>query len=218
MISAENLTKSFLSGGDSITILKGLSFQVAPGSWTSVTGPSGSGKSTLLSLLAGLDVPTSGKITVAGIDLGAQGEEGRSDFRARKLGFVFQSFRLLPTLTALENVQLPLEILGTPDAEARARNMLARVGLEKRHDHLPSMLSGGEQQRVAIARAFVAHPPVVLADEPTGNLDSKNGERVLELMRELQRESGTTFIVVTHDPGVAARGDAELKLRDGLLV
>jgi len=210
--------KSFLSGGDTITVLKGLSFEIPAGSWTSVTGPSGSGKSTLLALLAGLDVPSAGHITVAGIDLGQQSEEQRSHFRAHKLGFVFQSFRLLPTLTALENVQLPLEILGASDSESRARAMLARVGLDRRHDHLPSMLSGGEQQRVAIARAFVAHPPVVLADEPTGNLDSKNGERVLELMRELQGEIKTTFVVVTHDPGVAARGDQEIKLLDGHLV
>lgn len=217
MIRAENLTKNFLSGSDTIMVLKGVGFTVAKGSWTSITGPSGSGKSTLLSLLAGLDVPSTGRVVVDGVDLGAQSEEGRSDYRAQKLGFVFQSFRLLPTLTALENVQLPLEILGLDNTETRAREMLSRVGLDRRYDHLPSMLSGGEQQRVAIARAFVAKPPVVLADEPTGNLDSKNGEKVLALMRELQRESGTTFVVVTHDAGVAAHGDAEIHLRDGLI-
>ncbi len=182
-------------------------------------GPSGSGKSTLLSLLAGLDLPTEGRILVDGQDLSALDEDGRARLRAEKMGFVFQSFRLLPALTVLENVLVPLEIRGLagPDERKRALDLLDRVGLSHRLTHSPLQLSGGEQQRVAIARAFVAKPKILFADEPTGNLDSTNSRKILELLRELQRDSGATLVVVSHDPQVAALADLRVRLNDGRL-
>jgi putative ABC transport system ATP-binding protein len=181
-------------------------------------GASGSGKSTLLTLLAGLDVPTKGKVLIEEKNLSKLNEDERSDFRSKNMGFIFQNFRLLPHLTALENVRIPLEILNQDDSEERAFEMLNRVGLAKRKDNLPSQLSGGEQQRVAVARAFVSRPPILFADEPTGNLDSKNGAAVLEIMRELHEEHKSTLIVVTHDPHVSSFGEKQLYLKDGVLL
>lgn len=181
-------------------------------------GVSGSGKSTLLTLLAGLDLPSSGSIKINNQDVTQMNEDDRSDFRSQNMGFIFQNFRLLPHLTALENVQIPLELLGAADAEDRASQLLKRVGLANRLNNLPSQMSGGEQQRVAVARAFVARPKILFADEPTGNLDSKNGLAVLELMKELHLENSSTLIVVTHDSFVASYGKKQLKLKDGNLV
>jgi putative ABC transport system ATP-binding protein len=213
VIEVSNLTKD-ISG---LAILKGISFSLPEGTWISVTGPSGSGKTTLLSILAGLDRPTSGLVSLAGQSLSELTEEGLSHFRAQNLGFVFQNFRLVPTLTALENVQIPLEILNLPNSEDRAREMLIRVGLKARLEHLPSQLSGGEQQRVALARAFVSHPKILFADEPTGNLDTQNGKMVLELLEGLQKEHNSTLVVVTHDKDVASKGKIQIKMRDGKL-
>jgi putative ABC transport system ATP-binding protein len=223
MIVLKNVSKEFLLPGreraaDHITVLDRVSFEIADGSWTSLTGASGSGKSTLLSLMSGLDVPTTGEIVIDGVHLSSLSEDTRADFRAQKMGFIFQNFRLLPHLTARENVALPLEILGVKDADQRAEHELALVGMEHRLQNLPGQLSGGEQQRVAIARAFVSRPKILFADEPTGNLDSKNGEIVLELMKKLHQEIKTTLVVVTHDPGVAAHGHRQLRLKDGRLV
>lgn len=181
-------------------------------------GASGSGKSTLLTLLAGLDLPTSGIVRVENKNLSDMSEDERSDYRAKNMGFIFQNFRLLPHLTALENVRIPLELLEADDSEERARAMLSRVGLAARMNNLPSQLSGGEQQRVAVARAFVTRPRILFADEPTGNLDSKNGQAVLEIMKELHAEYHSTLIVVTHDSHVASYGQYQLHLRDGALV
>jgi putative ABC transport system ATP-binding protein len=180
-------------------------------------GPSGSGKTTLLSLLAGLDLPTAGHVEILGQDLSKMSEEERTKFRAENMGFVFQSFRLVPTLTALENVQIPLEILGEKKSVSKAKVLLERVGLGSRLDHFPSQLSGGEQQRVAIARAFVAKPKILFADEPTGHLDSLNGGKVLELLRELREENNSSLFVVTHDPSVASLGTHHLKIKDGVM-
>lgn len=203
---------------DYITVLEDLSFEIEEGSWTSLTGSSGSGKSTLLSILSGLDLPTRGEVIVDDKDLSLLNEDQRADFRAQKMGFIFQNFRLLPHLTALENVTLPLEILGESHSVERARSELEAVGMAHRLNNLPSQLSGGEQQRVAIARAFVTQPKILFADEPTGNLDSKNGETVLGLMQKLHQISKSTLVVVTHDPVVAAHGQREIRLKDGRLV
>ena len=183
-----------------------------------IVGASGSGKSTLLSIIAGLDVPTSGTVRLAGTDLFALGEDERAEVRARQLGFVFQSFQLLGNLSALENVMLPLELMGRPDARRQATEMLQRVGLGERLRHYPKVLSGGEQQRVALARAFVVRPSVLLADEPTGSLDFATGETVMELMFELNREAGTTLVMVTHDKAIAERCDRQLRIEAGRLV
>ena len=215
VIEVKNLNKVYDLQGTSLAVLKNLSFHVKQATWLSVTGPSGSGKSTLLSLMAGLDSPSSGEITVLGENLSKLSEDARADFRAQNMGFVFQSFRLLPSLSALENVQVPMEILRRGKSEAAAAEMLARVGLKERMHHYPNQLSGGEQQRVALARAFVSRPKILFADEPTGNLDSKNGARVLELLESLHREEGATLIVVTHEPQVAERAREQLYLRDG---
>ena len=225
VIAVKNLTKKFVLPGSknsashsSITVIRDLTFEIAQGSWTSLTGSSGSGKSTLLSLLAGLDVPSTGSIEIDGTDITGLSEDARCDYRARHMGFIFQAFRLMPTLSALENVLVPLEILGEQNSQKRAQELLERVGLGGRLDNLPSQLSGGEQQRVAIARAFAAKPSILFADEPTGNLDTRNGAIVLDLLRDLHREMGSTLIVVTHDAAVAAVGQHQLKLRDGELV
>ncbi len=218
IIRAEALTKIVKSGDDPLTILDGVSFAVEPGASIAVVGASGSGKTTLLGLLAGLDRPTSGEIHVDGRSLGALDEDALAAMRQRLLGFVFQSFQLLPALTAHENVMLPLELAGADDAEARARTWLDRVGLAKRTTHYPRQLSGGEQQRVAIARAFSGEPKLLMADEPTGNLDGATGVEVADLMFRLNREHGTTLVLVTHDVSLAARCGRRLSLSAGRLV
>ena len=201
-----------------LTILDAVSFQVYAGEAVAIVGVSGSGKSTLLGLLAGLDTPTSGRVHIDGHDLFSLDEDGRAAFRARMLGFVFQSFQLLPAMNALENVMLPLELAGRSDAREAARLMLERVGLSERLEHYPKQLSGGEQQRVAIARAFVTRPAVLLADEPTGNLDADTGRQVADLMFELNRERGTTLVLVTHDEALSQRCNRVLRLAAGRLV
>ncbi len=219
VIEVQNLEKSFTlpMASNSITVLSQLNFKIEKASWVSLVGSSGSGKSTLLTLLAGLDVPSKGKILMEGKDISSLSEDERSDYRSQNMGFIFQNFRLLPHLTALENVQVPLEILNKESKEA-ALEMLGRVGLAHRMNNLPSQLSGGEQQRVAVARAFITRPRILFADEPTGNLDSKNGAQVLSLMKNLHEEYKSTLIVVTHDPQVASYGNHHLKLKDGHLV
>ena len=201
-----------------LTILHALSFTLQAQESVAIVGASGSGKSTLLGLLAGLDTPSSGRVLIQGDDLFAHDEDGRAQIRARAMGFVFQSFQLLPNLTALENVMLPLELRGDREAEAKARHMLQRVGLGERLKHRPRVLSGGEQQRVALARAFVVKPALLLADEPTGSLDHATGAQVMALMDELNRESGTTLVLVTHDERLAAHCDRRLRIEAGRLV
>jgi putative ABC transport system ATP-binding protein len=238
MLTAQKLTKVYQSGGRPLTVLREVTLEVEAGGFLAVIGPSGCGKTTLLGLLAGLDVPTSGSVALDGEDLGALSEDARARLRGAKVGFVFQTFQLIPTLTAQENVQVPLE-LRTPrrtdaprtdgprtDAPAhreeepatRARDLLARVGLEGREHHYPAQLSGGEQQRVAIARAFANRPRILFADEPTGNLDLATGGRIVALLEELNRESGTTLVLVTHDPALASRAKRTIHLLDGAVV
>jgi putative ABC transport system ATP-binding protein len=218
IVRAASLGKTVPNGATGLTILSDVSFQVRAGEAVAIVGASGSGKSTLLGLLAGLDTPTEGKVHIDGHDLFALDEDGRAAVRARMVGFVFQSFQLLPAMTALENVMLPLELAGSMDAAADARQMLARVGLAERLDHYPKQLSGGEQQRVAIARAFVTAPSLLLADEPTGNLDAATGDQIIDLMFGLNRERGTTLILVTHDEALSRRCDRMLRLASGRLV
>jgi putative ABC transport system ATP-binding protein len=198
-----------------LTILADVGFSIAAGEAFAIVGASGSGKSTLLSLLAGLDVASTGRVRLGGADLGALDEDGRAALRAEKVGFVFQNFQLLPALTALENVMLPLELRGDRDAEAPARKVLEQVGLAERMTHYPRQLSGGEQQRVAIARAFVTRPALLFADEPTGNLDTTTGQQVIELLFRLNAEAGTTLVLVTHDERLAARCGRQLRLAGG---
>ncbi|WP_429105088.1 ABC transporter ATP-binding protein [Aeromonas allosaccharophila] len=217
IIVVKGLGKSVRLGQESLTILEGIDLQVNSGETVALVGASGSGKSTLLGLLAGLDLPSQGDIEILGESLGELDEEGRARLRAEQIGFVFQSFLLLPTMTALENVMLPAELRGERDCEPRARELLAAVGLGERLHHLPPRLSGGEQQRVAIARAFMTRPSLLLADEPTGNLDSKTGEKVIELLFELNRKHGTTLVVVTHDHQLAERCQRQLVMTAGRL-
>lgn len=217
IIVVKGLGKSVRLGQESLTILEGIYLQVNSGETVALVGASGSGKSTLLGLLAGLDLPSQGDIEILGKSLGELDEEGRARLRAEQIGFVFQSFLLLPTMTALENVMLPAELRGERDCEPRARELLAAVGLGERLHHLPPRLSGGEQQRVAIARAFMTRPSLLLADEPTGNLDSKTGEKVIELLFELNRKHGTTLVVVTHDHQLAERCQRQLVMTAGRL-
>ncbi|MFM5257196.1 ABC transporter ATP-binding protein [Aeromonas veronii] len=217
IIVVKGLGKSVRLGQESLTILEGIDLQVNSGETVALVGASGSGKSTLLGLLAGLDLPSQGEIEILGKSLGELDEEGRARLRAEQIGFVFQSFLLLPTMTALENVMLPAELRGERDCEPRARELLAAVGLGDRLHHLPPRLSGGEQQRVAIARAFMTRPSLLLADEPTGNLDSKTGEKVIELLFELNRKHGTTLVVVTHDHQLAERCQRQLVMTAGRL-
>lgn len=216
VIKVERLEKTVgLADGGKLTILQDISFTVAPAETVAIVGASGSGKSTLLGLLAGLDVPTSGQVFVQGKNLSLLSEDERAQVRGAYIGFVFQSFQLLPALTALENVMMPLELAGRAQAEDIARQCLARVGLEQRLSHYPKHLSGGEQQRVALARAFATSPALLLADEPTGNLDSDTGQQIIELMFELNRETRTTMILVTHDESLAARCGRSIRLRAG---
>ncbi len=217
VIVAEKLTQKIVSGGEQIAILDGLSLSIAAGETVAIVGASGSGKTTLLSLLAGLDSPTSGTITLAGRSLASLDEDGRAALRAGRVGFVFQSFQLLAGLTALENVMLPAELAGRADAEALARDTLAQVGLGARTGHYPYQLSGGEQQRVAIARAFAAQPEILFADEPTGNLDAATGSKIVDLLFQLNRDRGATLVLVTHDMSLAARCDRVLRLNAGRL-
>ena len=218
IIAVEHVSKSVTDSSGTLDILRDVDFTLAPKETVAIVGASGSGKSTLLSIIAGLDTPTRGTVYLAGQDLFALDEDARAQLRAQKMGFVFQSFQLLGNLTALENVMLPLELVGRRDARQTASHMLARVGLAERLGHYPKVLSGGEQQRVALARAFVVQPAVLLADEPTGSLDFATGETVMQLMLELNREQGTTLVLVTHDQGIAGRCDRRLTVVAGRLV
>jgi putative ABC transport system ATP-binding protein len=217
ILRCESLGRSYASGGREITVLRDITFALEAGGFLAVTGPSGSGKSTLLGLLAGLDRPSRGRVVLDGRDLGALTEDERARVRAEAVGFVFQSFHLIPTLTARENIQVPLELRGE-EARPRAEELLGRVGLGDRGHHYPAQLSGGEQQRVAVARAFAHRPKVLFADEPTGNLDAANGRNVVALLTELNRELGTTLVLVTHEPDLAARAGRVIRLGDGALV
>ncbi len=222
MISVEALRKSLRTGSTTVDILKGIDFSIATGEFVAIMGASGSGKSTLLGLLAGLDNPTSGDVRLNGVAISYLPEDQLAQLRGKTIGFVFQSYQLIPTLTALENVLLPYELNDeSGDSRAgleRARELLVSVGLGERMDHYPVQLSGGEQQRVALARAFILRPPIVLADEPTGNLDTANGEHILQLLLSLNSKEGTTLILVTHDPALAAHASRRIVLRDGLVI
>jgi putative ABC transport system ATP-binding protein len=218
MLVTKGLTKEFPSGTQRLTVLRDVSFDIADGSFVAIVGPSGSGKTTLLGLLAGLDTPTRGEVFLDGKPLHGMSEDGRARLRGDKVGFVFQSFQLIPTLTAVENVAVPLELRGDAGAGARARELLTRVGLAERLDHYPSQLSGGEQQRVAIARAFANRPKVLFADEPTGNLDGTAGQRIVELLEELNAAEQTTVVLVTHDLALAGRAKRIIRLSDGAVV
>jgi putative ABC transport system ATP-binding protein len=218
MLIARNLTKEFDSGAHHLTVLRDVTFEIAQGEFIAVVGPSGSGKTTLLGLLAGLDTPTRGQVILDGTDITNLSEDARARLRGEKVGFVFQTFQLIPTLTALENVQVPLELRGERNAESRAKELLGRVGLADRVEHLPTQLSGGEQQRVALARAFANRPRILFADEPTGNLDGTTGERIVALLEELNSEAGSTIVLVTHDVALAERARRLIRLRDGVVV
>jgi putative ABC transport system ATP-binding protein len=218
MIELYKVSKIVPSGAEQLTILHSLDLSIPDGQFVSVVGPSGSGKSTLLGLVAGLDAPTSGRILLDGQDITRMSEDGLAELRSRKVGFIFQSFHLMPSLTALENILVPMEIAGRADAAERARQLLRDVDLEARAHHYPSQLSGGEKQRVAIARAFSNEPSIMLADEPTGNLDSTNGRHVFDLMVEINRRHGTTLVLVTHDHELAAQAMRQLALKDGRVV
>ena len=215
MIELRGVSKTVDSGGQPLTILHPLDYAIASGQFVAIVGPSGSGKSTLLGLLAGLDAPTSGSIVVDGTDITTLGEDRLARLRGEKIGFVFQFFHLVPSLTAFENVLIPMEIAGRRDATARARELLQEVGLTDRAHHYPSQLSGGEQQRIAIARALANDPPIILADEPTGNLDSMTGKLIMELLLNVRRTRQTTMMLVTHDADLASVADSRLVLRDG---
>lgn len=222
MIEVQDLRKSIRNGARTVDILKGISFTVARGQFVAIMGASGSGKSTLLGLLAGLDTPSAGEVRLNGISISYIPEDKLAKVRGRTVGFVFQSYQLVPTLTALENVLLPYELnaesADADEGQRRARKLLESVGLNDRLDHYPVQLSGGEQQRVALARAFILRPPIVLADEPTGNLDTTNGAHVLELLLHLNRTLGTTLVLVTHDPVLAGYADRRIVLRDGSVI
>jgi putative ABC transport system ATP-binding protein len=223
MIETLDLEQTYQSGGRPLTVLRQINLTIGPREFVAVMGPSGSGKTTLLGLLAGLDQPTRGTVRLDGADLGRLSEDARAQLRAEKVGFVFQTFQLMPTLTALENVLVPIELRGRSagngkEARARAQRLLERVGLGERLDHYPAQLSGGEQQRVGIARAFAAEPRVLFADEPTGSLDAETGRAVIDLLVELNREAGTTLVLVTHDPALAARARRVIRLAAGTIV
>ena len=219
MIAVRDLVKTIRNGPREVQIIRGISFDVPSQQFVAIMGPSGSGKSTLLGLIAGLDAPTSGSVIVDGVDITALREDELAQLRGQKLGFVFQSYHLIPTLTAIENVMLPMEFSGASNgATARAQHLLESVGLMDRRDHYPAQLSGGEQQRVALARAFMMKPAVLLADEPTGNLDSENGRHVLELLIRLNQEEGATLVLVTHDELLASHAERRIVLRDGRIL
>jgi putative ABC transport system ATP-binding protein len=218
MLHCRSLSRTYRSGSRDIVVLKDITFSLEPGGFLAILGPSGSGKTTLLGLLAGIDRPSGGEVYLDGQSLGGLNEDQRARLRAEKIGFVFQSFQLLPTLTAQENVQVPLELRGTPNAAGKARELLGRVGLSGREHHYPAQLSGGEQQRVALARGFSIGPKVLFADEPTGNLDASTGATIIDLMVELNRDLGTTLVLVTHDLDLAARAHRTIRLADGKVV
>lgn len=218
MIQVRDVKKSIRNGTRTVDILKGIDLEIPSGQFVSIMGASGSGKSTLLGLLAGLDSPSSGEIYLDGIEISRLAEDALASVRGKKIGFVFQSYQLIPTLTALENVLLPYELNHSGSGLERAEELLEEMGLQDRMNHYPIQLSGGEQQRVALARAFIGDPPILMADEPTGNLDSNNGQHVLNLLLERQSRSGTTMVLVTHDPQLAAKADRQIVLRDGLVV
>lgn len=218
ILKIEKLNKSYQSGSKKVKVLEDISFEVEKGQTFAIVGPSGSGKTTLLGLCAGLDYSDSGKVSIDGIDLSQLNEDERAALRNDKIGFVFQNFQLIPTLTALENVAVPIELKNGKNAVARSRELLEKVGLGDRFDHYPSQLSGGEQQRVALARAFSNEPELLFADEPTGNLDSETGSKVIELLLELNRISNTTLVIVTHDMELAKKTDHILQLKGGKVV
>jgi len=218
MIEVRGLTKSIRNGNRTVEILKKIDLSVPAGQFVAIMGASGSGKSTLLGLMAGLDLPTSGEVLIDGVEISRLPEDRVAEVRGKKLGFVFQSYQLIPTLTAFENVLLPHELNASGDGRVRAAALLNAVGLAERMHHYPVQLSGGEQQRVALARAFVLDPPVILADEPTGNLDSKNGAHVLDLLLARNRSMGATLVLVTHDAQIASRAGRRIVLRDGAIV
>ena len=217
MLRCEGLAQTYLSGGRPLAVLKDITFTLEGGGFLAIVGPSGSGKTTLLGLLAGLDTPAAGEVWIDGEQLTTMSEDERARMRSAKVGFVFQSFQLIPTLTARENVQVPLELRGEA-SEARAAELLGKVGLSDRLDHYPAQLSGGEQQRVALARAFSIRPKILFADEPTGNLDAKTGGTIIELMLELNRAEGTTLVLVTHDLDIASLARRTIRLSDGVVV
>jgi putative ABC transport system ATP-binding protein len=218
VLHSQSLSRTYRSGGRDLTVLKDITFSLEPGAFLAILGPSGSGKTTLLGLLAGLDRPSAGTVYLDGQELGSLSEDERARLRGEKIGFVFQAFQLIPTLTAQENVQVPLELRGDAHAAPRARELLERVGLDGRGHHYPAQLSGGEQQRVALARGFSSRPRVLFADEPTGNLDAATGATIIDLMVELNRDLGTTLVLVTHDLDLAARARRTIRLADGRVV
>ncbi len=218
MIDLRDVSKTVTSGSGPLTILHPITLSIPAGSFVAITGPSGSGKSTLLGLIAGLDSPTTGEIAIAGTSITSLSEDALARLRGAKIGFVFQFFHLIPSLTAYENALVPLELAGAADPSTRARALLEEVGLTTRAHHYPSQLSGGEQQRVAIARALANDPPVLLADEPTGNLDSATGRQIVDLLARVNATRGTTLVLVTHDPEIASRAQASIALRDGRVV
>ena len=218
VLHSQSLSRTYRSGGRDLTVLKDITFSLESGGFLAILGPSGSGKTTLLGLLAGLDRPSAGSVYLDGQELGSLTEDQRARLRGEKIGFVFQAFQLIPTLTAQENIQVPLELRGDARASARARELLERVGLSGRGHHYPAQLSGGEQQRVALARGFSSRPRVLFADEPTGNLDAATGATIIDLMVELNRDLGTTLVLVTHDLDLAARARRTIRLADGRVV
>jgi putative ABC transport system ATP-binding protein len=218
ILHSQSLSRTYRSGGRDLTVLKDITFSLESGAFLAILGPSGSGKTTLLGLLAGLDRPSAGSVYLEGQELGALTEDERARLRAEKVGFVFQAFQLIPTLTAQENIQVPLELRGDSRAAPRARELLERVGLEGRGHHYPAQLSGGEQQRVAVARAFSSRPKILFADEPTGNLDAATGATIIDLLVALNRDLGTTLVLVTHDLDLAARARRTIRLADGSVV
>lgn len=218
ILKISDLEKTYKSGSKELTVLHNISFEVEEGSIFSIVGPSGSGKTTLLGLCAGLDYPTSGTIELCGVDLSNLNEDERATLRNKEVGFIFQNFQLLPTLTALENVVVPLELQGNKNATQFGKELLEKVGLENRLHHYPSQLSGGEQQRVALARAFSNKPSILFADEPTGNLDEETGEKVIQLLFELNKEAGTTLVIITHDLDLANRTQQILRLKGGKII
>ena len=218
ILSAENVGKTYESAGRTLPVLQNISFSIQPGSTLSIVGPSGSGKTTLLGLCAGLDRASSGNINLHGIKLDSVSEDQRASVRNKYVGFIFQNFQLLPTLTALENVMVPLELRGEKNIKPKAVNLLEKVGLSDRGHHYPAQLSGGEQQRVSIARAFSNNPQILFADEPTGNLDAETSEKIVNLIFELNRQTGTTLVLVTHDPDLASRTGRIIRLKGGRMV
>ncbi|MCG2430313.1 ABC transporter ATP-binding protein [Aequorivita xiaoshiensis] len=218
ILKINGLEKTYTSGSKQLTVLQKVSFEVEKGQTFSIVGPSGSGKTTLLGLAAGLDTPNSGTVELCGYDLSKLNEDERARLRNKQVGFIFQDFQLLPTLTALENVSVPLELQGAKNAASKAKELLEKVGLGKRVNHYPSQLSGGEQQRVAVARAFSNNPSILFADEPTGNLDEETGEKVIQLLLNLNEEAGTTLVIITHDLDLAARTQQILKLKGGQIL